>query len=106
MLKKIVLVAPLLLLAACGDPEPKPDLVTVDNVEVVGVDTKACIKGCSWYIEVKKGETILRMDTSETIAKAVRKGTKVTVTYNPNDLKATKVTFPDFENKEEKKDVH
>ncbi|QVW28915.1 DNA replication primase [Bacillus phage SWEP1] len=106
MIKKIALVAPLLLLAACGDPEPKPDLVTVNGAEVVETDARECLRACDWHITVKKDSTTIRMETSREIANSVSKGSKVNVTYNPDSLEVTRVTFPDFENKEEKKDVH
>lgn len=101
MIKRLVLASSLLLLVACGKEEP-PKLVTVENAEVISTSNKSCLRNCDWNITVKKGDTTLAMETKYKIVESVSVGSKITIKYDPVDLEIHSVSFPDFENKEEK----
>ncbi|QEM43303.1 hypothetical protein CHOTACABRAS_249 [Bacillus phage Chotacabras] len=101
MFKKIALVAPLLLLAACGG---ETKTVTVENAEIVDIGGLDCKQRfCNYYLTVKKSDTTVKLSTSELVAKAATKGSKVKFTYNPTSLEIESLMFTDFDPKEEQK---
>jgi len=100
MIKKIALVVPLLFLGACGTEDK---LVTVENAEIVEIDGLGCTQRfCNYYITVKKGDTSVKLSSSELVAKAATKGSKIKFTYNPETLEIETMMFTDFDPEEEK----
>ncbi|AGY48642.1 hypothetical protein Spock_242 [Bacillus phage Spock] len=101
MFKKIALVVPLLFLGACGTSEK---LVTVENAEVIDIGGLDCKQRfCDYYLTVKKGDTTVKLRSSELTAKAATKGSKVKFTYDPTSLEIESLMFTDFDPKEENK---
>ncbi|AEW47331.1 hypothetical protein BCB4_0099 [Bacillus phage B4] len=99
MWKKIALVAPLLFLGACGGETKK---VTVENAEIVDIGGLDCQRRyCEYFLTVKKGDTTVKLRSSELTAKAATKGSKVKFTYNPESLETESLMFTDFDPKEE-----
>lgn len=101
MWKKIALVAPLLFLGACGG---ETKMVTVENAEIVDIEGLGCTQRfCNYYLTVKKGDTTVKLRSSELTAKAATKGSKIKFTYDPTSLEIESLMFTDFDPKEENK---